>query len=83
MLIPVFVGCIAFAEGGMPQYNGCSNCGYSEHVGHGSEFCPQCGTKLSGPFADARDACPEERAAAWEILRQAREHFIKAGGKLP
>jgi hypothetical protein len=63
------------------MYTGCPNCGYSEHISHGSEYCPRCGTKLIGPVVDTREICPEDRRAAYENLRKAQKAFRQAGGK--
>lgn len=66
----------------MAEYKACANCGYSEHLSHGSEFCPRCGVKLSGPIDEAREVCPEERAKAYESLQKAKKHFHETGGWL-
>jgi NADH pyrophosphatase NudC (nudix superfamily) len=65
----------------MPLYVVCSNCGYSEHISHGSKFCPECGLPLSEPVTDTREVCPQNRIEAYEHLKEAQRRFREAGGK--
>jgi len=59
----------------------CPNCGYSDRRDD-PDYCCRCGHKMVLP-SSSQDVCPSEKQDAFIAYIEARQKFVKPGGKLP